>query len=80
RWRSARGRRQAPVRFEATTRWLRGRILDRLRAADGDAWATVDGPIGLHSAPAVASVLAVLAAEGLLEIDAHDSSRARLPR
>ena len=70
----------APVRFEATTRWLRGRILDRLRAADGEHWATVDGPIGSHPAPVVQSMLLVLEAEGLLEIDPTDATRARLPR
>jgi len=73
-------RTQVPVRFEATTRWLRGRILERLRAVDGDVWATVDGPIGGHPASSVQSMLHVLAAEGLLEIDPDDPSSVRLPR
>jgi A/G-specific adenine glycosylase len=64
--------------FTATTRWLRGRILDRLRAAVDPAWTRLDEPIGVHDPSAVASALAALAAEGLIELDPADRRRARL--
>jgi A/G-specific adenine glycosylase len=52
--------------FESTTRWLRGRILDRLRDADG--WVTFDGAIGTHDRAAVRESVARLAAEGMIEL------------
>ncbi len=55
--------------FEQSNRWLRGRILDRLRAVDGDGWAVLDEPIGSHDRRAMARALAVLADEGLIELD-----------
>jgi A/G-specific adenine glycosylase len=64
--------------FTATTRWLRGRILDRLRAAVDPAWTRLDEPIGVHDLDAVAAALAALAAEGLIELDPADGRRARL--
>jgi A/G-specific adenine glycosylase len=64
--------------FAATTRWLRGRILDRLRAADGATWTIVDEPIGGHDAAAVRSALVALARDGVIEIDADGPTRARL--
>jgi A/G-specific adenine glycosylase len=64
--------------FAATTRWLRGRILDRLRAAADPAWTRIDEPIGVHDPSAVAAALAALAAEGLIELDPADRRRARL--
>jgi A/G-specific adenine glycosylase len=68
--------RPAAVPFEQTTRWLRGRLVDRLRdAAPGEAL-TVDGPLGAHSAEAVARALAGLARDGMVELDA--AGRARL--
>lgn len=67
------------VPFESTTRWLRGRILDRLRSADEAAWTTIDGPIGGHDAAAVTKAVAALASDGLIEIDAEgDRLTARL--
>lgn len=67
--------RPAPVRFEQTTRWLRGRLVDRLRdAAPGEALA-VDGPLGAHSAEAVARALAGLARDGTVELDAAGHAR-----
>jgi A/G-specific adenine glycosylase len=66
------------VPFTATTRWLRGRILDRLRAAEGAAWTSIEGPIGSHDLAAVAAALAALARDGLVELDASGGSRARL--
>jgi A/G-specific adenine glycosylase len=50
--------------FHQTTRWLRGRLVDRLRDADGSAWTVIDGPIGDHHAA--------------VEVDPLDSRRARL--
>ncbi len=36
--------------FPSTTRWLRGRIVDRLRAAVGDGWTVIEAPLGSHDA------------------------------
>jgi A/G-specific adenine glycosylase len=66
-------------RFTSTTRWLRGRIVDRLRGAHD--WTTFDRPIGEHDGAAVRDALQTLAREGLIElqpIGPHDL-RARLP-
>jgi A/G-specific adenine glycosylase len=65
-------------RFESTTRWLRGRILDRLRDMPVDTWSRFDEPIGLHQASAVVAALQALETEGFLERDATDGARARL--
>jgi A/G-specific adenine glycosylase len=70
-----RGGREQP--FAATSRWLRGRILDRLRDASG--WVVLDAPIGLHDRAAVEAALVDLAAEGLVERDGSAGLRARLP-
>jgi A/G-specific adenine glycosylase len=62
---------RVPARdFRQTTRWLRGRILDRLRDAPGDAWTTFSEPIGDHDSNAVRSSLRALQRDGLLEL--HD--------
>ena len=68
-----------PAAFPTTTRWLRGRILDRLRAAHRDTWTTVTAPIGVHDAAAVDRALAALDRDGVIERDPADPSRARLP-
>jgi len=65
--------------FERTTRWLRGRIIDRACEVPGASWARFDGPIGAHPPDAVMAMLAVLAGEGLLELASHDRRLARLP-
>ncbi|HEY4227452.1 MAG TPA: A/G-specific adenine glycosylase [Candidatus Limnocylindrales bacterium] len=70
----ARAPRRSP-RFAVTTRWLRGRILDRLRDTPDGTWATFEGPIGEHGHEAVLRSLARLSAEGLIEAD---GDRARL--
>ncbi|MEX1170459.1 MAG: A/G-specific adenine glycosylase [Chloroflexota bacterium] len=73
--RTARASRSAPsaapsaAPFATTSRWLRGRIVDRLRAANGDGWTVVDGPIGSHDGAAVAAALEGLARDGLVELD-----------
>lgn len=73
-------RRRAPGGpFPATTRWLRGRILDRLRDAAVGAWTSFDHAIGDHPTAAVATALVGLAAEGLVELHPDESTRARLP-
>jgi A/G-specific adenine glycosylase len=53
--------------FELTTRWLRGRIIERLRAIDGDAWESLPASIGEHGAAAIEAAVAALRTEGLLE-------------
>jgi A/G-specific adenine glycosylase len=54
--------------FPSTTRWLRGRILDRLRAAPGDAWVDIEAPIGSHDLPKVIAAVTAMAADGLVEL------------
>ena len=53
--------------FPSTNRWLRGRILDRLRDAPDGSWVTLNDPIGAHDRAAVRAAVAALAAEGMLE-------------
>jgi A/G-specific adenine glycosylase len=65
--------------FASTMRWLRGRILDRLRDAPVDRWTTFSGAIGAHDVARIGTALAALAADGLVEVDAARPLRARLP-
>jgi A/G-specific adenine glycosylase len=68
--------------FPTTTRWLRGRILDRLRAASGDAWVELDEPIGSHDLAKVVAAASAMAGDGLVELAASPAAgtlRARLP-
>jgi A/G-specific adenine glycosylase len=65
--------------FEQTSRWLRGRILDRARSAEGTAWTRYSGPVGSHSHESVIAMLGVLGREGMLELAPADRSLARLP-
>lgn len=66
--------------FSSTTRWLRGRILDRLRAADEGAWTPIDGEIGSHDADRVRITLQAMVADGLVELRGDDDPvLARLP-
>ena len=71
--------RERPAAFETTSRWLRGRILDLLRDADGNAWSQIPGSIGTHEHAAVARAVEALGRDGLLERDPTDPNRARLP-
>jgi A/G-specific adenine glycosylase len=64
--------------FPATTRWLRGRIVDRLRDADGPSWTLVSAPIGEHDGPAIERALAALARDGIVEREPGDGRRVRL--
>ena len=66
-------------RFTSTSRWLRGRILERLRNEPDDGWTTFPGTVGEHDSAAVQRALQALAADGLLELEAGDPPRARLP-
>jgi A/G-specific adenine glycosylase len=65
------------VAFPATSRWLRGRILDLLR--DGKGWVEVGHPIGPHDRAAVETALLALESDGLVERDDASNLRARLP-
>ena len=67
-------RRQA-VPFEATTRWLRGRIVDRLCSVPPGTSVAFEGPLGLHAPSAVSAALASLAADGLVELDGSGAAR-----
>jgi A/G-specific adenine glycosylase len=67
--------------FSSTNRWLRGRILDRLRAVPDDRWVTIDGPVGTHDIERVRAAANALAADGLVELlpsPANGKIRARL--
>ena len=76
---------EAVVPFVSTSRWLRGRIVERLRSAPDGAWMVVEGPIGEHDHAAVSAALTTLAREGLVELDASATEaddagpRVRLP-
>jgi A/G-specific adenine glycosylase len=72
--------RERAAPFSSSTRWLRGRILDRLRDVDGSAWLEIAAPIGDHDGVAVTRALGVLAAEGLVERDPDSELRVRLPQ
>ena len=61
--------RERPAAYTTTRRWLRGRILDRLREVEGDGWAAFSGPIGEHDGPAVVAALRTLASEGMIELE-----------
>jgi A/G-specific adenine glycosylase len=66
------------VPFSSTTRWLRGRILDRLRAVEDDGWIAFPDAVGTHGRPAVEAALTALAREGMIELRNADPPTARL--
>jgi len=77
-------RHKAEPTFRSTSRWLRGRILDRLRDAPSGTWVAFDSAIGEHEQPAISTALGQLSRERLLELrDRSDSElsalEARLP-
>jgi A/G-specific adenine glycosylase len=65
--------------FETTSRWLRGRLLDRLRDVGDGSWLAFDGPVGQHDPASVAVALRALARDGLIELRSGASPEARLP-
>jgi len=70
--------RQAREPFRASTRWLRGRIVDQLRDADGASWTYLEAPIGDHDDAAIEAALGALARDGIVELDPIATRRARL--
>jgi A/G-specific adenine glycosylase len=72
--RSPRVARERAAPFVTTNRWLRGRILDRLRAAPEGAWTTFDEPLGTHAVAAVDLALDALAADGMVELNGTDTT------
>ncbi len=71
----ARSAGRTTVPFEATTRWLRGRIVDRLRDAPEGASVAFDRELGAHSKEAVGAAVAGLARDGIVELDALGRAR-----
>jgi A/G-specific adenine glycosylase len=65
--------------FPATTRWLRGQIVDRLRDASHEEWVSIQAPIGRHDDAAVHAALSALAREGLVEIRDQDGGSGPRP-
>lgn len=74
----ARPRSKREPQFTSTSRWLRGRILDRLRDLPIDGWWRIEGPIGSHARPAVEAAVARMELEGLLERRPGGEDRVRL--
>jgi A/G-specific adenine glycosylase len=81
-----RARRPTPTptpTFASTNRWLRGRILDRLRAAPDGEWVALDAAIGTHDLGKVRAAADAMAADGILELGSAGEPdaplRARLP-
>jgi A/G-specific adenine glycosylase len=72
--------RQRAAPFASSRRWLRGRILDRLRDADDGDWTSFDGPVGDHDPTAVSEALRALARDGLIDLaPGNEPLRVRLP-
>ena len=75
--------REPAAPFASTNRWLRGRILDRLRAAPDGAWVALDAAIGTHDSARVRAAANAMAIDGVLELrvaeGGDDPLRARLP-
>jgi A/G-specific adenine glycosylase len=63
---AARDRTAEPA-FPSTRRWLRGRIVERLRDLPDGAWTVIGGPIGEHDAEAVGAAIDGLVGEGMIE-------------
>jgi A/G-specific adenine glycosylase len=75
-----RTRRPRPEPFVGSTRWLRGRIVERLAATLDAGWTDLDESIGAHPPAAVAAALRALARDGLVDLDPAAPHRARLAR
>ncbi len=72
--------REPAAPYATTSRWLRGRIVDRLREAPDAGWTAVAAPMGGHGAAAVETALAALQREGLIERDQPGGVGPRLAR
>jgi A/G-specific adenine glycosylase len=79
----SRARRVPAPPFTSTNRWLRGRILDLLRAAANGQWVALDSAIGAHDTARVRAAAEAMATDGVLEVGPADGAgttlRARLP-
>jgi A/G-specific adenine glycosylase len=73
-------RRRPGTPFRSTSRWLRGRLLDRARATPDGGWFNADDALGQHTAEAAADAARTLATEGLLELHPTEAGLARLPQ
>jgi hypothetical protein len=71
--------REPAAPFETTSRWLRGRLLDLLRDAEGSEWAPIPAALGTHDADAIEAALDALARDGLAERHVGTRRLARLP-
>jgi A/G-specific adenine glycosylase len=70
--------REKAAPFTSTNRWLRGRIMDRLRSAPNGEWVALDAEIGSHDQARVRAAAAAMAADGVLELGPVDGARAKL--
>lgn len=61
-----RATRETSAPFRDSSRWLRGRIVERLRDAPNGEWVDLDSPIGSHDRASVDDALAALARDGLV--------------
>mgnify|MGYP001817588935 CR=1 FL=1 len=53
--------------FDRTSRWLRGRIIERLRRLDDGAWETLPPAMGVHDGDDIEAAFTALQREGMLE-------------
>jgi hypothetical protein len=56
------------VPFPATTRWLRGRLLNRVTAAPAGAWVELPDRLGQHDSQAITAAALRLELEGFIEV------------
>ena len=73
------GTRERPAPYEATNRWLRGRLLDLLLDGPDGTWVRLPGSLGVHDEVAIGGALAGLVRDGLAARHPEDPELARLP-
>ncbi len=71
--------RSSPQPFPSTRRWLRGRLLQLARAAEGGSWTRVPQELGVHDRSAIEDAVAALDRDGLVERHRRDPSLIRVP-
>jgi A/G-specific adenine glycosylase len=71
--------RETAVPFTSTSRWLRGRIVERLSASQNGEWVEIQAPIGEHDQGAVDRAIEALARDGVIETDATDQADGHRP-